>query len=224
MRNKHMLFPLVMGTLAFVCFLAITLFMSSSVQPLWGRMMALLLPALVLYIVAFASWKGKINAGKTVLLTSVLTVVLLLLSVFYVFLLSIWTATTVTTDVRYYSRAFSEIANEEGVNGVFMNEIPDDAKEVVFRYNPQFLQGGEVFALSYTTSDEKIAEWENKLEQKASWIGSNEEWCRLNNWSSHDEDATRYQLYWDGGSNHGEMSYVLVEPSINRITFCYTDW
>lgn len=224
MRNKHALFPLAMGTLALICFLAVVLFMASSVQPLWGRIMVLLLPALILYAVAFFSLKGKINSKKTVILTSVLTIVLLLVSIFYTFLLTIWTATTTTTDVRYYSKAYAQIDDEDGVEGIFPDTIPIDAKDVAFRYSPQFLQGGEEFELSYIVTDEALSEWKTRLEKKAEWIGSNGEWHEMNNWGFHDTDTTRYHLYWDGGFNHGEMSYVLIEPSTRRITFYYTDW
>lgn len=224
MKNKKSVFPFVMGTLAFICFLAVVLLMSSSVQPLWGSVMVLLLPSIILYAVAFLSARGKLDSKKTMILTSVLTIVLLLVSIFYVFLLSIWTATTETTDVRYYSRAYEQIDDEDGVEGIFPDTIPTDATDISFHYNPQFLQGGEVFELSYIATDEALSEWKKRLEQKSEWLGSNEEWHQLNNWGFHDSDSTRYHLYWDGGFNHGEMSYVLIDPSINRITFHYTEW
>ena len=224
MKNKKSIFPFVMGTLALICFLAVVLFMSSSVQPLWGRVMVLLLPSVILYAVAFFSTRDKLDSKKTVILTTVLTIVLLFASIFYVFLLSIWTATTETTDVRYYSRAYEQIDDEDGVEGIFPDTIPIDATDISFHYNPRFLQGGEVFELSYIATGETLSEWEKRLEQKAEWIGSNEEWHRLNNWGFHDSDSTRYHLYWNGGFNHGEMSYVLIDPSINRITFHYTEW
>lgn len=222
--KRKAVFPFVMGSLALVCFLAVVLLMSSSVQPLWGRVMALLLPSIILYAVAFLSARGKLDSRKTTILTAALTVVLLFASIFYTVLLSVWTATTVTTDVRYYSRAYEQIDDEDGVEGIFPAAIPLDATDVSFRYNPQFLQGGEVFEVSFIVTDGTLSQWEKRLEKSAEWIGSNEEWHRLNNWGFHDADSTRYHLYWDGGSNHGEMSYVLIDPSANRITFHYTDW
>ena len=112
MKNKKSVFPFVMGTLAFLCFLAVVLLMSSSVQPLWGRVMVLLLPSVILYAVAFLSSRGKLDSKKTVILTSVLTIVLLLVSIFYVFLLSIWTATTETTETRFVKGAFCKSYNK----------------------------------------------------------------------------------------------------------------
>ena len=224
MKKGKAVFPFVMGTLALICFLAVALFMSSSVQPLWGRVMVLLLPSIILYAVAVLSARGKLDSRKIMILTSVLTIVLLLVSIFYVFLLSIWTATTETTDVRYYPRAYEQIDDEDGVEGVFPVTIPTNATDVSFHHNPQFLQGGEVFELSYITTGEELSEWVSRLEKDAAWIGSNEEWHQLNNWGFHGSDSTRYHLYWDGGFNHGEMSYVLIDPSTNRITFYYTNW
>ena len=134
-----------------------------------------------------------------------------------------WTFATVT-DVRYYSRAYEQIDDVKTVRNVFPKSIPADARGVEFSYSPQFLQGGEVFELTYTTSSETIAEWKALLEHNAVWVGSNEDWHNQNGWSSDGVDATRYQLYWDGGFNHGEMCYVLIEEESNRITFYYSNW
>jgi len=178
----------------------------------------------ILGSVGLLSLNGKLSMNKTVILTTILTIVLLLASMFYFFLLTIWTATTETTDIRYYSRAYDQIENEDGVEDVFPTRIPDDAENIDFSYTPQFLQGGEVFELSYTTTEEKLTEWKTVLTKEAEWIGSNKEWHEANHWGFHDEDSVRYHLDWDGGYNHGEWSYVLIDEDANRITFFYEDW
>ena len=213
-----------MAILACLCFLSIVFLMSTAVQPLWGRISVLLIPALALGVIGFFALKGILNSKKTAMLTMFLSVIFLLVFICYTFLLSIWTATTVTTDVKYYSRAYAQIENGNGVKGVFPQVVPTDAKDISFHYNPAFLQGGEVFKLSYTVTEEKISEWTVLLESAAEWIGSNEEWHHTNNWDFYDTDSIRYHLYWDSGFNHGEMCYVLIDPSICRITFCYEDW
>jgi len=223
-NNNHIVFPLVMGTLALLCFLAVALIVSFSVQPLWGRLTVLILPAIVLYAIAFISYKEKISSRMTVVLTVLASIVLVLASFFYSLLLFVWTATTEINDVKYYSKAYSRIENGGGVEGIFPDAIPGDAKDIFFRYNAPFLQGGEIFELSFVSSGEAISQWEGKLEASSEWIGSNQEWHRLNNWGFSGEDSTRYQIYWDGGYNHGEWSYVLINPSSSRITFCYEDW
>lgn len=224
MKYRNALYPFIMGSLALICFFIVLLFMATSVQPLWGRILVLILPATILYTIALLSAKGKVNRKMTTVLTTTLSIVLLLASVFYTVLLSVWTSTTVTTDVRYYPRAYAQIDDEDGVEGIFPARIPNDVKDIEFQYTPQFLQGGEVFELSYTVSDEVLSEWERLLERKAEWIGSNKEWHQINNWAFHGMDAIRYQLDWDGGTNHGEMSYVLIEPETNRLTFYYSEW
>ena len=224
MKHKHALYPIIMSICAFVCFLGVVLLMADTVQPLWGSTMLLLLPTVILGSVGLLSLNGRLSMNKTVILTTILTIVLLLASIFYFFLLTIWTATTETTDIRYYSRAYDQIEDEDGVENVFPRRIPDDAENIDFSYRPQFLQGGEVFELSYTTTEEKLTEWKTVLTREAEWIGSNKEWHEANHWGFHDEDSVRYHLDWDGGYNHGEWSYVLIDEDANRITFFYEDW
>ena len=224
MKNKYARFPLTMAILSFLYFLFIAFFMSTVVQPLWGRISVFLIPALVLGGIGLLALKGKLDSKKTTVLTVLLSVILLLVFICYTGLLFLWTATTVTTDVKYYSRAYAKIKNRYGVKDVFPQVVPTEAKDISFHYNPAFLQGGEMFQLSYTVTEEKLAEWTTLLEGAAEWVGSNEKWHRMNNWGFYGTDSIRYQLYWDGGFNHGEMCYVLIDPSIWRITFYYEDW
>ena len=107
MKRKYARYPIIMSTCAFLCFIAVVIVFTGVVQPLWGRMMLLVLPALILGVVAFFAVKGKLGVSATTIWTTILSIVLLLASVFYVFLLVIWTATTITTDIQYYSRAYA---------------------------------------------------------------------------------------------------------------------
>lgn len=224
MKNKYALFPITMAGLAFLCFLFLLFNMASAVQPLWGKTMVLILPSLILSTVAVLALKGKLDRRKTEFVTCVLSIILVIASFVYTIFLSIMTATTVTTDIKYYTRAYEQINDEEGVEGIFPDKVPEEAEDIAFRYNPQFLQGGEWFELSYTTTADSLSDWCEFLKENAEWIGSNKEWNQMNNMGFYGEDSTRYHLYWDGGFNHGEISYVLIDLSHNRITFHYEDW
>ena len=213
-----------MSACALFCFIAVIIVFAGAVQPLWGRMMLLILPAVILGGVAFFAVKGKLGVSATTVWTTILSIVLLLASVFYISLLFLWTATTTTTDIQYYIRAYGQIDEEDAVEEVFSKTIPGDAKDISFTYTPQFLQGGELFELSYATTNEKLTEWTILLKKKAEWIGSNHQWHSENNRSFDGVDATRYQLDWDGGFNHGKMCYVLIDEKIGRITFHYSHW
>ena len=219
MKRKYALYPIIMSACAILCFIAVVIVFAGVVQPLWGRMLLLILPALILGIVAFFAVKGKLGVSATTIWTTILSIILLLASVFYVLLLGIWTATTTTTDVQYYGRAYAQIDDVDAVEEIFPKTIPADAENIIFTYTPQFLQGGEVFELSYTTTNEKLTEWTALLNKEAEWIGLNSEWYTENNWSFDGVEAIRYQLDWDGGFNHGEMCYVLIDDAIGRITF-----
>ena len=224
MKHKYAIYPIIVSICAFICFLIVLLLFSGAVQPLWGRMMLLILPALLLGMLAFCAAKGKVGVTATNIWTTVLAIVLFLGSVFYVALLFVWTATTTTTDIQYYSRAYAQIDEESGVKEVFPKSIPADADDISFTYYPQFLQGGEVFELSYTTTDEKLTELKTLLKSESAWIGSNQDWHTENNWSFDGKDAMRYQLDWDGDFNHGQTCYVLIDEEMGQITFCYSKW
>jgi len=224
MKHKYARYPMIMSVCALFCFIAIVILFAGVVQPLWGRMMLLLLPALILGVVAFFAAKGKLSVSAATIWTTILSIVLFLASAFYVSLLFIWTATTTTTDIQYYTRAYAQIDEEYAVEEIFPKTVSENAKDIVFTYTPQFLQGGEVFELSYTTTNEEITEWIALLKKEAEWVGSNRQWHSENGWSFDGIEATRYQLDWDGGFNHGKMCYVLIHEILGRITFYYSHW
>lgn len=224
MKNQYARFPFLMGSLAFLCFLAVLLLISGAVQPPWGRAMLLLLPALILFGIGFLARSGRLNANKSAAMTAAASVALLLLSAGWVFLLSVWTATTTTTDTRYYARAYRQISERGSVTACFPGSIPEEATDVEFRYNPQFLQGGEEFRLSYRTTEARLLEQMGKLQAAAEWAGPSEEWYRMHNQSPREPGLIRYQLSGEGFSNHGEEVCVLVDPSGGRIEFCCSKW
>ena len=224
MKDKVWLLPFAAGGLAFVCFLAVMGFMAAAVQPLWGRTLVLLLPTLIFCGVGAAARKGNLDPHAAAALTAVLAAVFLLLSVFYVFLLSIWTATTVTTEVKYYGRAYGQIEGNEAVRAHFPPSVPADAREITFTYTPRFLQGGEVFRLSYRASEEEIIRRSALLPEAAEWSGPDEEWFRMHGQPGGEGDTVRYQLFGSGFGNHGEECCVLIRRADGRITFCYSSW
>lgn len=214
MKRKYALYPIIMSSVALFCFIVVVLVFAGAVQPPWGKMMLFVLPSLILGTVALLAATGKLGASATVAWTTILSVVLLLASVFCVFLLLFSTAMTTTTDIKYYSRAYEQVDELDAVKEIFPKTIPEDAEGVAFFYTPQILQGAEMFELSYTTTDEKITEWVTLLEKEATWIGEH----------SDGTAETQYQLYWDGGDNHGEKCYVLIDEDTRRITFYYSLW
>ena len=98
MERKDAVLPCVMGSLALVCFLLAAVFLSAAVLPPWGRIPVLLLPALVLWGIGVLARKGMLSSRMTEALTAGLTILFLLLSLVYVFLLSLRIAATTITD------------------------------------------------------------------------------------------------------------------------------
>lgn len=232
MKNKYAIFPFVMSGLAFLCFLFLMFDMASVVQPLWGETMVLILPSLVLSLLGFFAYQGKLSLRTTQTLTVALSIILVIASFVYTIFLSVWTATTVTTDVKFYPRAYAQIKEEDGVKGIFPDKIPADAENVAFRYNPQFLQGSEWFELSYTTTADVLSHWDRFLKDEAEWVGSYGEWRENHRGGGfRNKDAILYQLYWEDEThgemayaNHGETAFVLIDRTRNQITFFYEDW
>lgn len=224
MKNNHAVLPFVMSGLAFVCFLLAAILMSTAVQPLWGQTLLLLLPAAVLCAIGFFARGGILSSRVTEVLTAVLSVLFLLLSLGYVFFLSLRAATTVTTDTKFYERAYDRIDGNESISACFPPHVPEDAQEVDFCYRPQFLQGGEVFRLSYRTTEDRLIERIGQLQAAAEWSGSDEAWHELHRQSAGDPDLIRFQLFGKGFSNHGEEGCVLIDRADCRMTFYYSRW
>ena len=222
MERKDAVLPFVMGSLAFVCFLLAAVFLSAAVQPPWGRIPVLLLPALVLWGIGVLARKGMLSSRMTEALTAGLTILFLLLSLVYVFLLSLRIAATTITDTKYYERAYGKIGGSEAVRACFPARIPEDAQDAAFSYTPQFLQGGEVFELSYRTTEDRLMERIGQLQAAAEWSGSDEAWHELHRQGPGDSELLRFQLFGEGFSNHGEEGYCLVDRSACRITFYYS--
>ncbi len=223
--RKPTLFPLIMATAALLCFLAVVAaFAVYVVQPPWGALSLLLLPALILGAVCRGAYTGKLPADHVTGTTVGLSALFLFLSGGYLVFLLMLSSTTVTTHPLYYPRALAVIRHHPGVEAVFPERIPAEAEEVDFTYWPAFLQGGECLRLSLTLPEEALAEWTARLESAATWMGSDKAWHTENQWSGGEPDATRYLLYWDGGFNHGKWSYVLIYPTTRRITFFFEDW
>lgn len=216
--------PFLMAVFALICFLLVFAMMMSMVEPPVARTMVLLLPALILagfgVLANLLHFPLGVIWGVTILLTAVLGV----WGFRETFFVALEAFTTTTTDIRYYERAYDSIDHEEYLDGIFPEEIPEYAENVEFLYYPQFLQGGEVFELSFITDGESLAVWDEFLREHAEWSGPDTEWCELNDYGRSEEGVTRYHLYWDGGYNHGEIGYVQITPSENLIRFYYSHW
>ena len=97
------------------------------------------------------------------------------------------------------------------VEKIFPEAIPADATDIVFTYTTQFLQGGEVFELSYTTTNEKLTEWTDILKKEAELLDFANEghaWKQLGMWQ--DEEKTR----WNWAIDIPEVRRLMCTPEI----------
>ena len=227
MKNKYMIFPLVMSSVAFTCFAFLAQLFLSGVHPMWAETLVLLIPSLVLGVFAILSAKGLLGRAASITLTCVFSALFVAAGFFYTcFLFFASFDADCTTDPADYAAGLRQIYANEYVREYFPRSIPENATDVTFDYHPALFQGGEEFTLSYRTTDSEIEAWEERL-QDAEWIGTDEAWSDEYNMyedNGSSPGTTRYQLYWDGGYNHGEMVYVLIDRTTNTMTFSYSHY
>ena len=112
---------------------------------------------------------------------------------------------------------------------------------IVFRYNPAFLQGGENFELKFETDSYSIKNYINKFSKNAKWIGkSNDSKAEENGifsgifgnlglgYGDLPEDYTIYLInskpYRPGDWNHGTLSLAAISEQKNEIIFYAEHW
>ncbi|MBE6930968.1 MAG: hypothetical protein E7463_11905 [Ruminococcaceae bacterium] len=227
MNRKAAVFPLSMVGAALVCFVAAFFTLTHNViKPPYGMLSLLLIPALVFLAIAVLAWKGKLSLRASTGLTLVSTLILLILSVLYCFVLVFTIATTSVTDISYYEKIVTTLQDRPGIEA-FPETVPDDAE---LFYTPAFLQGGEVLEISYAPETEVLQRLCNELTSSAMWYGEKEAFRRYTGMSLYEanESDTIYLLwlkgYVPGSYNHGEETYVIVNQAKGMVLFHYSHW
>ena len=85
-------------------------------------------------------------------------------------------ALTKTTDVSKHERVL-RLSNypENELIAYFPEKIPDDSKNITFKYHLAILQGGEAHKLNFETTSTTIQNYINNFTKKAIWIGKLDE-------------------------------------------------
>lgn len=199
-----------------------------------------IIPFIVLHIIFRLTLHNRIKPRTASMVTFTLLFVFGLLSLIGFVIALLDELTTITTNPNKYERVL-RVNNyqEDDLAYFFPSSIPDDAKNVVFRYNPQILQGGEVLALRYQTDSVTINEYVEQFSQKAKRVGSYEVMLHENigiyngvfsfvNYESLSNEYTIYLLYskpyMENDWNHGRYSLVAINETINEIIFIMERW
>ena len=232
-----------MTIISFVLFIVIYLLAAlGTVEPYYFKNMIFAVPLICFGIITFFTAKGKLKIAVSSIITVILIITLFFLMSFSFTFLIFKTATTVTTDTGKYKRVLkvTDYPNSS-LTKHFPDKIPDNAKNIVFRYNPAFLQGGENFELKFETDSYSIKNYINKFSKNAKWIGkSNDSKAEENGifsgifgnlglgYGNLPEDYTIYLIdskpYRPGDWNHGKLSLAAISKQKNEIIFYAENW
>ena len=234
-------FPAVMTVITFLLFVAVYLFVTvTAVEPYYFAGLLFAVPSFCFGVVTYFTAAGKLKKVASSVITGVAILVLGIASLYGFMLLSFTAATTTTTDVGKYERVL-RLSNypENALIHFFPDKIPDGAKDVVFRYHPAFLQGGENFELDFKTDADSIRGTVEKFSSKAKWTGKpGDAETKENGITSVSFSELGYQdlpvdftiylvnskPYRPGNWNHGTVSLAAVSKQRNEIIYHAEDW
>lgn len=238
---KKALFPAIMTIISFVLFIGIYLFVTMrSVEPyyFWGLVFAV--PFVCFGIITLFTVTGKLKTVASSVITGILILVMGFAMLGAFFYISFDAATTVTTDIGKYERVLKVTGYPNNpLTKYFPGKIPGNARKIIFRYNPAFLQGSENFDLKFETDTDSINNYTSKFSKEAKWTGKSSDSEAEKNgvfsgifeifgYTDLPEDFTIYLIdskpYHPNDWNHGELSLAAISKQRSEIIFLAEDW
>ena len=233
-------FPAVMTVITFGLFVAVYLFVTvTAVEPYYFAGLLFAVPFVCFGVVTYFTAAGKLKKVASSVITAAAIFVLGAASL-YGFMLLSFTAATTTTDAGKYERVLRLSGYpENALIRFFPDKIPDGAKNVVFRYHPGFLQGGENFELDFKADADSVRSAAEKFSHKAKWTGKMGDSGAEKNgilsgslgelgYQNLPGDFTIYLVdskpYRPGDWNHGKVSLAAVSRQRNEIIYHAEDW
>ena len=194
------------------------------------------IPSLI-FIMLLLLYKNNKIKKRTLLIIQFLIIIC---SIIYIFILSFISLIIESTDggvnnVKNYSRVYSYYNF-----AYFPKKIPNNAKNVIFHYNPSIFQGGEIFSLYFKTDNKTLKKYmkeykKNIITNKNDKINNIEKisdsilyYTPYKNSINNINDFNIYSLYSkcdnSGYCNHGTMKLILIKNNTNEILFYYENW
>jgi len=234
-------FPATMTIISFVLFIIVYLFATvTSIDPYYFEGLIFAVPFICFGVTTFFTVRGKIKIVASSIITGILIVILSFGMLYSFVFMAFDAATTVTTDIGKYERVLKVTGYpNNSLTKNFPDKIPDNAKNIVFRYNPACLQGSEDFDLKFEMDSDSIKKYINEFSQKAKWIGKSSDSKVEENsifsgafnvfdYTELPEDFTIYMFdskpYRPNDWNHGELSLVAISEQRNEIIFLEKNW
>jgi hypothetical protein len=148
-------------------------------------------------------------------------------------------ATSGTTDIKRYETALATTGYPNSVlTKSFPKQVPKNASNIKFHYNPAFLQGGEDLVLQFKTDSASIANYKVQFSEQANEF-------KTSIMTSPDHDYVQrsfyllgynqlpsgYVCYWlyakpyqTDNWNHGQYSFVAINDELDTVMFAESDW
>lgn len=185
--------------------------------------------------------RRKIGTAVSLALSSGLAVVLAAAMFFTGSLLVFHANTKGTTNPNDYKRALENSGLSGHLTAVFPREIPEEAQNVSFSYNPAIGQGGEKLVLKFTEEIESVQRLLDQFATKTIWHGSTadvraQDYGIFSEVTSLADDAqdglpADFQLYVFyaqpsrvGDWNHGENSLAIVSQARCEVIYYASKW
>lgn len=238
---KNAPFSSIMTIISFMLFIEVYWLLTvKSIKPYYFEGLIFAVPFVCFGIITLFTLRGKLKLISSSIITGALIYLLGFVSIFALVFISVDAATTSTTHLDKYERALKMRGYpKNSLIKNFPDKIPDSAKNIVFNYNPAFLQGGENFDLKFEADSDSIKRYTNEFSQKAKWMGKAGDSEAEENgifigafntfgYMNLPEDFIIYLIdskpYKPGNWNHGELSLVAISDQRNEIIFLAEDW
>ena len=234
-------FPAIMAILSFILFLGLYWLLTfGSIKPYYIIGLIFALPFLTYATIAFYTSKGKIGKVSSAIITMTLIIVFVIATFMGLVFIAFDEAANTTTDIGKYEKALRITGYPDNhLTEHFPDKIPDNAQDLVFSYNPAFLQGGESLGLRFSIDQYTISKYLEEFSQAAKKIGKiPDRFTMVDGIYSSDfeilgytvlpEDFTIFIIvskpYESNDWNHGETSIVAISQERNEIIFLANDW
>ncbi len=234
-------FPAIMTIISFFAFVRIYfVLITTSVEPKYLEGLIFLVPFACFGIMTFLGAKERYKIASSPVSTCLVIIILGFFMLFALIVISFDTATTETKDAGKYQRVLqlSDYPDNELIK-CFPSEIPNNAKDIVFQYNPAFLQGGEVFLLKFATDIESIENYSKEFSLNSKWVGKpNDSEAGENGictgmfdnlgYTDLPEDFVIYLIdskaYKPNDWNHGVITLVAISKQRKEIIYFAESW
>lgn len=241
----HCIFPFIMTIVTL--FIGILFFIMTKGEPIIMRSITgffAFLPAIVFFVILIVSYfKCKTKESKDVILglCSILTFLLLVYYISYIFIVAFVEAEHPITDIHSYK----EKVNGSRLLKAFPKEIPDDVENIKFKYSPGVLQAGTDISLYYVDKNMTLEKFDEVYKSKAIWIGHINDYNNrpdkqsspgiqsgllLNDAATY-ENANDFVIYLiesycdnSGYCNHASFLFAAYNEKTNEIIYASEEW